>query len=498
MLGDFLDVASDAILVHTFHDGIVTYWSSGAGGLYGWPADQVMGRAASELLQTRYPAPLEEIEKALQERGRWQGSLNQRARDGRTLTTLSRWTLQRDPAGNAASVLQINTDITRQSEAEERLRASEEMLTLLLSGVRDFSIFMLDTEGNVITWNEGAERINGYAADEIVGRHFSAFFSDEDVHAGRPGRTLRLAASEGRYEEEAVLRIRKDGSTFWASILVTALHDGTGALHGFIKVTRDTTARREEEERRLDQQRQEAEQLRQHAERMEELERAKTEFLNLASHELRGPLVVARGYLSLLEDGSISPDKFATIAPLVSAKVAQMESLVQHLLETARLDHDQLDLTMELADLRDVVREQLQVAERTASPRHHLELHLPSRPVLVKADLAQIAAVVLNLIDNAIKYSPEGGLVRVGVTLGSNRAFVTVLDEGVGIAPDQAPKLFSRFARLDNPSTRTVGGTGLGLYLGREIARRHGGDIHFDSEQGIGTRFTLSLPRQTA
>jgi signal transduction histidine kinase len=115
---------------------------------------------------------------------------------------------------------------------------------------------------------------------------------------------------------------------------------------------------------------------------------------------------------------------------------------------------------------------------------------------MVKADRARIDAVVLNLIDNAIKYSPKGGLVQVAVTLARNRAFVSVRDDGIGIAPDQAPRLFSRFARLDHPSTRTVGGTGLGLYLGREIARRHGGDLEFDSEAGPGTRFTLSLPRQ--
>ena len=115
---------------------------------------------------------------------------------------------------------------------------------------------------------------------------------------------------------------------------------------------------------------------------------------------------------------------------------------------------------------------------------------------MVKADRARIDAVVLNLIDNAIKYSPKGGLVQVAVTLARNRAFVSVRDDGIGIAPEQAPRLFSRFARLDHPSTRTVGGTGLGLYLGREIARRHGGDLEFDSEAAAGTRFTLSLPRQ--
>jgi len=174
---------------------------------------------------------------------------------------------------------------------------TEEMFRLLVSRVRDYAIFMLDPDGRVVTWNAGAERIKGYAADDIIGRHFSVFYPEEEARSGKPQWELVVAAAEGRCELEGI-RVRKDGTTFWANVVITALRDESGRLRGYAKVTRDISQQKEEERLRLEQQRAEAEQLRQHASRMAALEKSKTEFLNLASHELRGPLVVARGYFS--------------------------------------------------------------------------------------------------------------------------------------------------------------------------------------------------------
>ena len=395
-----------------------------------------------------------------------------------------------DEGGGSLQVRRLKSGISRAASSGWE---TEEMFRLLVSRVRDYAIFMLDPDGRVVTWNAGAERIKGYAADDIIGRHFSVFYPEEEARSGKPQWELVVAAAEGRCELEGI-RVRKDGTTFWANVVITALRDESGRLRGYAKVTRDISQQKEEERLRLEQQRAEAEQLRQHASRMAALEKSKTEFLNLASHELRGPLVVARGYFSLLEDGSLSPDQFLEVAPLVSAKLAQMEVIVRQLLETARLESDQLELSREVIDLRQIVGEQAKAIRPLLTDHHRLELNSPEDEVRVFGDKIRLGAVILNLIDNAVKYSPAGGLVEVLVTTGGDHAFVSVRDHGLGISDDDLDRLFTRFGRIDNPGARHIGGTGLGLYLSREIARRHDGDILVESEAGLGSRFTLSLP----
>ncbi len=179
-----------------------------------------------------------------------------------------------------------------------------DQLALLVSSVVDYAILMLDATGKIVTWNEGAERIKGYTADEIIGRHFSIFYPPEDARSRKPDWELEIAKREGRYEEEG-WRLRKDGTRFWANVVITALRDESGKLRGFGKVTRDLTERRRQENARDAEREREAARLRAHADRMAELERTKAHFLNLASHELRGPLTVVRGYNSMMQDGSI-------------------------------------------------------------------------------------------------------------------------------------------------------------------------------------------------
>jgi len=213
----------------------------------------------------------------------------------------------------------------------------DDAFRLLVSGVKEYAIFMLDTSGVVVSWNEGAERIKGYREDEIVGKHFSVFYEQKDVDAGKPDWELLIAERDG-YVEDEDWRLRKDGTRFWASVTITALRDRSGALCGFGKVTRDITDRKLAAERLAEQQRREDEKLREHASRLGQLERTKSEFLNVASHELRGPIAVLRGYLSMVEDGTLSADELPKVIPVMSGKLQQMELLVQQMLETARLE----------------------------------------------------------------------------------------------------------------------------------------------------------------
>jgi PAS domain S-box-containing protein len=352
---------------------------------------------------------------------------------------------------------------------------------------------MLDPNGIIASWNDGAERIKGYAASEIVGRHFSTFYLPEEVEAGKPERELEIARREGQYQEEG-WRVRKDGTTFWASVLITALWDGDGVLQGFGKVTRDVTERRDAELRREAEREEEAAKLRSHAQRMADLERTKTQFLNLASHELRGPLTVVRGYTSMLEDGTIAPERFKEVAPLIGSKLDQIDTLIEQMLETSRLEHGQLALNPEVFDLRQLAREQVAIFSAT-SERHRLALVVDAEPVTISGDRARIGTIIANLLDNAVKYSPKGGNVECKVSRSEGSALVSVRDLGLGIRPEHMPLLFGRFSRLPTDENVSIQGTGLGLFLCREIAQRHGGDVSVHSNLGEGSEFTLRLPQ---
>ena len=363
---------------------------------------------------------------------------------------------------------------------------------LLVSHVVDYAIFMLDPTGHIVTWNEGAERIKGYTADEIIGRHFSIFYPAQEAQIRKPDWELEVAKRDGRYEEEG-WRIRKDGSRFWASVVITALRDDTGRLRGFGKVTRDLTERRMRDEARNAERDREAARLRTHADRMADLERTKTQFLNLASHELRGPLTVLRGYSSMLGEGAIPVEQIPAVARLLETKLAQMDRLVEQMLETARLEHDTFDMFRETFDLADVVQEQVDVF-RPLSPNHRFTVDSDGVPLLVQGDRARIGTIVSNLMDNAVKYSPDGGEIRCAARSLGSQVYASVRDEGIGIAPEQMATLFTRFGRLPTEANVTIPGTGLGLFLCREVAMRHGGDVTVKSTQGEGSEFTLTLP----
>jgi PAS domain S-box-containing protein len=367
-----------------------------------------------------------------------------------------------------------------------------DQFALLVSSVVDYAIFMLDPGGTIVSWNEGAQRIKGYAADEIIGRHFSIFYSREEARNRKPDWELEVAKREGRYEEEG-WRLRKDGSRFWASVVITALRDDSGRLRGFGKVTRDLTERHEAEELRNAEREAEAARLRIHADRMADLERTKTEFLNLASHELRGPLTVIRGYNSMLEDGSLPPDQFAPVARLLEAKLAQMDLLIEQMLETARLEYDSLQLYREKFDLRWIAQEQLDIF-RPLAQGHHFAIDAAHEPLIVEGDRSRIGTIIANFLDNALKYSPDGGEICCSTGRRGADIFVSVRDQGIGIAPEHLSRLFTRFGRLPTEQNVSITGTGLGLFLCKEIASRHGGDITVNSKPGAGSEFTLVLP----
>jgi signal transduction histidine kinase len=239
----------------------------------------------------------------------------------------------------------------------------------------------------------------------------------------------------------------------------------------------------------------EAERLRQKAEHLAEVEKAKSEFLRLASHELRGPAATLTGYLSMIEDETLGPipQRMKPIVPLLKAKAQQISLLANEMVEAARLEDKRPQLRRKRIDLRELVRRSMLMAGTTATPKHSLRFHdAVGRELWVMGDLMRLEIVVNNLVDNAIKYSPRGGDVTTALSTDGKVALVAVGDKGIGIAADDMSRLFVRFSRLDQLSD--VPGTGLGLYLARELARLHGGDITVASTPGKGSEFTLSLP----
>ena len=368
---------------------------------------------------------------------------------------------------------------------------------LLVSGVKEYAIFMLDTSGVIVSWNEGAERIKGYREEEILGQHFSVFYERREIDLGKPDWELVAAERDGHFEDEG-WRLRKAGTRFWASVIITALRDETGTLRGFGKVTRDITDRKMAAERQVEQQRREAEKLREDARRLGQLERTKSEFLNVASHELRGPIAVLRGYLSMLDDGTLDLGELPKIMPVMSGKLQQMELLVQQMLETARLEASRFQLHTEIVDVCRLAERVVGNYHVFAQETHDISLSCPDELVVVRGDPRRLDTVLSNLLDNAIKYSPQGGPVRCHVAQTRGRAFVSVEDSGLGIAEQAMNRLFTRFGRIVTPDNAHIDGTGLGLYLAREIARHHGGDILVESREGRGSRFTLALPVSAA
>jgi signal transduction histidine kinase len=238
----------------------------------------------------------------------------------------------------------------------------------------------------------------------------------------------------------------------------------------------------------------EARRLHEHIERTRAMEKMRSDFLKLASHELRGPIAVVRGYFSMMADGSLDDDGLERAMPVIERKLNDMNALVNEMLETARLEEGVTRLEREPQSLRDILVAATSAIQSQLSAHHHLDVRLPDSGVLVDVDAGRIDTILRNLLDNAVKFSPHGGEISCHATVSQGIASVAVVDHGLGIPPEQMHRLFTRFSRLVTPENSHISGTGLGLYLSRELARLHGGDITARSTPGGGASFALTLP----
>jgi PAS domain S-box-containing protein len=407
-------------------------------------------------------------------------------KDGTRFPAIVSVTALRDDDANVIGYLLIGTDNSARKQAEEKLRWTEGSFRLMIDSVSDCAIVMLDPLGHVASWNTGAQRIKGFTADEILGRHFSTFYTGEEVAAGKPQRDLELVIAGGRHEDEG-WRVRKDGTLFWANVVFTAIRDPQGNLRGFAKLTRDLTERNK------------VEAILTTAKALaEKANLAKSEFLSSMSHELRSPLNAILGFAQLMESDSPAPTpaQGENIVQILNAGWYLLE-LINEILDLATIESGKLSMSLEPVTLHDLLLECHSMIEPLAQ-RRGIHMSLPYSdsdvPYCVHADRTRIKQVLINLLSNAVKYNTPKGSVEMhcSANAATGRVRITVTDTGAGLPPEKLAQLFQPFNRLGQ-EVNGEEGTGIGLVVSRRLVELMDGVIGVESTIGTGSSFWVEL-----
>ena len=393
--------------------------------------------------------------------------------------------------GEAVAAVAAFWDITERKRAQAELRESEERFRLLVESVHDYAIFMLDPRGNVMSWNNGAQRLTGYREPEIVGRPGAILFTPEDRAAGMPEREMHLAEDTGRALDER-WHLRQDGTRFWASGVMTLAYDAQGAMRGFVKIMRDQSEHRASDIQ-LQEALQSAQQLRIRA---EGANRAKDEFISTVSHELRTPLNTIRLWSRMLVSGKVHGQEVIKGGQIIDRAALAQQQLIEDLLDVSRIATGRLRLALRDTPLIEAVEGAIEAIRPLAESRHiALAVDLSSDVGVVRVDPERIQQIVWNLLSNAVKFTPEAGRIDIRLHRANANVEVEIRDTGVGISPAFLPHVFDRFRQGDMGATRRHAGLGLGLAIAKQLAELHGGTIGVQSEgEGHGATFTIFLP----
>jgi len=460
--------------------GFIQNWNAGAQAMKGYTADEIIGQHFSifyppELLERNWT----DFELATaREQGRYQEEGWRIRKDGSRFWASVVITKLVDADGRFRGFSKITRDLSERRQQEETLRSSEERFRLLVEGVTDYAIFMLDPAGVVISWNKGAHYAKGYEAAEIIGKHFSVFYPPDVAASGFPDLELRKAIELGHFEDEG-WRVRKDGSRFWANVVITALFDPQGRHRGFAKVTRDLTEKRR-------------------TEMLEAESRRITAFITMLAHELRNPLAPIGSAVAILGKEPNLSSKGAAARDILGRQSQQMTRLVDDLLDMSRIVEGKIHLDAKAVQLDTVIHDAANMIDPFMQLQSHtVTIDTGSEPIWVNGDATRLTQIVSNLLHNAAKFTPQCGAIRVSLFAQDDIAAIAVTDNGMGIDPSRLTQVFDRFKQSDSDVSKTFGGLGLGLSLSQELAHLQQGTLTAFSTgvNGEGSIFTLRLPR---
>jgi len=487
-----VDAVIDYAIFVLSTDGIVMTWNRGAQRLKGYKPEEIIGSHFSRFYppeEANGDKPAQELATALSE-GHYEEEGWRIRKDGSRFWANVILTPLYDDQHNHLGFAKVTRDFSERRSIMEALRQSEERFRLLIEAVKDYAIFILDPTGHVVTWNEGAQRSKGYLASEIIGRHFSTFYTAEDRASGKPADILHRATSEGRVEDEG-WRVRKDGSRFWANVILTAIYDANKKLIGFAKVTRDVTDRKKAQETIENKQKQ-----------INELQKMEAigQLAGGVAHDFNNLIAGIQGCAEGLREMTTDEGVMQEITEIQKA-CERAATLTRQLMAFSRRQI----VSPKRVNLNQVIGEMEKLARRLIGAQITIDLQFDPHLKPVKVDEGQLEQVILNLILNARDAMPQGGKLVVttrNITV-DNQFFtqtmdltpgeyimLTVADNGLGMTPEVQARIFEPFF-----TTKEVGkGTGLGLATVYGIVKQNNGGIMVYSQPGMGTSMKIFLP----
>jgi PAS domain S-box-containing protein len=466
--------------------GTVTSWNLGAELFKGYKAEEIIGRHFSEFYTPEdrdAGLPARALESAARA-GKFESEGWRVRKDGGRFWAYVVIDSIRGSSGELVGFAKITRDLTERRAAEESLRASQEQFRLLVQGVTDYAIYMLRPSGEISSWNSGAERIKGYTSDEVLGTHFSRFYTADDKAAGEPALALAVAAKEGRFEKEGQ-RVRKDGTVFWANIVIDAIRSPDGTLIGFAKITRDVTAQRESRKAL-----EEARETLFQAQKMDAI----GQLTGGVAHDFNNLLMVIKGSLELLRKRILQDPRAMHLLENAQQGTNRGIALTQRMLAFARRQ----DLKLSSVDIPALVAGMTELLTRSLDSKVELELHFPLKLAAVLADANQLELALLNLVVNARDAMPLGGSIVIAAKearlkdapTAGRYVCLSVTDSGEGMDAETLVRAAEPFF-----TTKGVGkGTGLGLPMVHGVAQQSGGRLVLKSEKGRGTTAEIWLP----
>ncbi|MBY2994311.1 PAS domain S-box protein [Rhizobium leguminosarum] len=484
-----VDAITDYAIYMLSPEGIVTSWNAGAQRFKGYKPSEILGEHFSRfyLPEDRAAGLPQRALATAEEHGRFEGEGWRRRKDGSRFWAHVVIDPIRRPSGELIGYAKITRDLTERRAAENAIRQSEEQFRRLVQGVSDYAIYMLDPVGNVSSWNFGAERIKGYRPQEIIGQHFSTFYTPEDREAGLPETALGIARAEGRFEREG-WRVRKDGTRFWASIVIDAIRDEEGDVLGFAKITRDITEKMETQ-RALEQAREELFQ----SQKMEAI----GQLTGGIAHDFNNLLMAVLGSLEILKKRMPQDLALTSLVDNAMQGAQRGAALTQRMLAFSRRQ----ELHLEPIDVSGLVRGMMDMLSRSLGPLTMIETSFPVRLPTILTDPNQLEMAILNLVVNARDAMPSGGRIVLRASeesLPSGKGQlppgryvrIAVIDEGEGMDAKTLEQAITPFF-----TTKGVGkGTGLGLSMVQGLASQSGGRLMMKSSLGEGTTAELWFP----